>query len=95
MSRPAISTENLSDSLSISERHRSSEHPYGFWLYDKVQGMNLAMGVKTKEAALIKAITYYQKSFIKLQAEYEEMRSHVENFVSKFVSEDNGGGRNV
>jgi hypothetical protein len=34
MARPAISTERLSDTLTLSECHKCGEHPHGYRLYE-------------------------------------------------------------
>lgn len=88
MSRPAISSEKLSDSLTISERHASSEHKQGYWLYDKTQGMNLSMGAATKEAALLEALQYYQKRLATVEADYKELTAKVDSFLVQFSSND-------
>lgn len=60
---------------------------YGFWLYDKTQGMNLAVRAETERDAFIKAIEYYQKRLIRIETEYKTLRERVDAFVGQF-SED-------
>ena len=88
MSRPAISTEKLSDTLHISLCHRCSEHPQGYWLYDDTRGMNLAMGAPTKEAALLEALQYYQKHLEEVEDKYLDLQAKVNVFVGQFKSEE-------
>jgi hypothetical protein len=85
MARPAIQTIKLSDSLSLSEYHRTSERPQGWWLYDKTRGMNLAMGAETKEAALLKALQYYQKRLSEVEASLNSLQNKVDHFVGQFI----------
>lgn len=66
-----------------------SEMTDGFWLYDKTQGMNIAMRYKSKEEALFKALKYHQQRHIELKAELRELQQKVDNFVSLFVEEQN------
>jgi hypothetical protein len=50
-----ISHEILSETVAITECTD------GLWLYDKTRGMNLAMRAKSRDAAFLEAITYYQR----------------------------------
>lgn len=52
-----------------------------YWLYDKLIGMNIAMGVKTEQEAFIQTITYYQKRLTEVKEDYKELYSKVESFV--------------
>jgi hypothetical protein len=81
MAKPAISFTKLSDTLQISEHHD------GFWLYDFTQGMNLAMRAKTRDAAFVEALEYYQERFKDLSLAYADLRSRVDNFVNQFCEE--------
>lgn len=90
MSRPPISSRKLSETLTVSECHRTNDHPQGFWLYDKTQKMNLSIGAKTVEDALVEALTYYQKRLLKVESEYKELSDKVDNFVSQLVSSEGG-----
>ncbi len=73
-----ISHIQLSPTLSISGCHD------GFSIYDKTQGMNLAMQVKTWDAAFIEVITYYQKRLKKIESSYADLTRRVEAFVAQF-----------
>jgi len=82
MSRPPISSEKLNDTLEISECHD------GFWIYDETRGMNLAMKAKTKDAAFIEVIEYYQNRLREIESEYVSMNNKVKAFVSQFKDID-------
>jgi hypothetical protein len=86
--RPAITSEKITDTLTISECYPCGEHKHGYWLYDNIRGMNLAMGAKTKEDAYIKAITYYQKRLADVESKYKELDSKVSSFLTQFSIED-------
>ena len=79
-----ISSEKLSETIGIAECKD------GFWLYDKTRGMNLAMRAKTRDAAFIKALTYYQNRMAKLEAEHKALTDKVDSFVSQFCDDDDG-----
>jgi hypothetical protein len=82
MSRPPISSEKLSDTLEISECHD------GFWIYDETRGMNLAMKAKTKDAAFVEVIEYYQNRLRQIELEFVSMNNKVKAFVSQFKDID-------
>jgi len=88
MGRSAISSEELSDTLTISEYYAIGEHSRGFWLYDKTRGMNLAIGAKTREAALVKAITYYQKRLNSVEINYKSLCEKVDSFIGQFKEDE-------
>lgn len=88
MSRPPISLRKLSETLIVSENHRDANHPQGFWLYDKTQGMNLSMAAKTVEDALIEALGYYQKRLQEVERNHKELTDKVDNFVSQFIEKE-------
>jgi hypothetical protein len=88
MSRPPISSRKLSDTLTLSECHPTSDHKGKYWLYDKTQGMNLAMGANTEEGALLEALDYYQTYLTKYKNSYFELLSKVNNFVDTVSDEE-------
>lgn len=53
---------------------------YGFYLYDTVVSMNIAMRAKTEQDAYIEALMYYQKSLKQAQLRYNDINSKVESF---------------
>jgi len=53
----------------------------GFWLHDKILGINISMRAKTEQSAFVEALTYYQKTLKKVNAEYKTLYSKVDNFV--------------
>jgi len=61
----------------------------GYYLYDYVIKMNIAMYAKTEQDAYIKALLYYQNRFKKLEKEYNTLNAKVEGFISQFENDDN------
>ena len=82
MTQKAISTTKLTDTLTLSE------YKDGFWLHDKVAGMNLGMRCDTEEQAFVEALTYYQKRLTVSEERYTNLSGKVEKFISQFVTED-------
>ncbi len=82
MGNRAISCVELSDTLTISECHD------GFWLYDKTRGMNLSMRAKTRDAAFVDALTYYQNRLKEVESSYECLQAKVDAFVDQFREEE-------
>lgn len=73
------------DTFSLAKCHD------GFWLYDHLHGMNLAMRAPTEEAAFVKALLYYQKRFRELQDKHSLLLQQVESFINAVrPSEDEG-----
>jgi hypothetical protein len=65
----------------------------GFWLYDKTQGMNLAMRAPTERDAFVEALAYYQRTLSEVEARHAELRGAVDVFVGRVVgSADDGDG---
>jgi len=60
----------------------------GFWLYDKVAGMNLSMEAETEQNAFIETIMYYQKQYVKSKESYKDIYGKVKSFVEQFIEED-------
>ena len=81
---------HLSDTLHLVDRHD------GFWLNDDTRGMNIAIRAKTREAALLKALAYYQNRLLVTESRYKEIKGVVKGFVSQLreVREDPFGLRN-
>ncbi len=77
-----ISFTKLNDTLQISEHHD------GFWLYDFTKSMNLAMRAKTRDAAFVEAITYYQRRLADLEKAHNCLSNRVEAFVCQFRNDD-------
>ncbi len=57
----------------------------GYYLYDKVVGMNISMRAKNEQAACIEALLYYQRRLAQVKAEYKDLDDKVQAFVSHFV----------
>jgi hypothetical protein len=62
----------------------------GYYLYDKVLGMNIAMYAKTEQDACIKALLYYQKRLQEVKADYKTLNDKVESFLSQFDRQEEG-----
>ena len=60
----------------------------GFYLYDKVVGMNISMRAKTEQDACIEALLYYQKRLMEVKYDYKNLDNKVQNFLSQFDKED-------
>ena len=82
MSQKAIRTIKLTDTLALSECKN------GWWLYDKVVGMNLGMRCKSPENAFVEALTYYQERLTLAEENLKSLSEKVEVFVAQFVPED-------
>ena len=93
MSRPAISSEELNEHLTLSECHPDSEcRVNNWWLYDDRAfgtGCNIAMRAKTKEEAFVEAIEFWAERCLEIEQKHKDLKSKVDNFVNQFVeSED-------
>lgn len=73
-----IKHEKLSDTLAITECND------GWWLHDKTRGFNLSMRAKSKDAAFLEALEYYQKKLMKVEKAYEDLSHKVNCFISQF-----------
>ena len=82
MAQKAISTTKLTDTLALSECKD------GWWLYDKVVGMNLGIRCKSPEDAFVEALTYYQERLTLAEETLKSLSEKVEIFVAQFVPED-------
>jgi hypothetical protein len=60
----------------------------GYWLYDKTQGMNLAMRAKTEQDAFIQAIMYYQKSYSEATKKFKDITKKVDSFLEQFRDDE-------
>lgn len=60
----------------------------GYYLYDYVIGMNIAMHAKTEQNAYIEALLWYQKDREKIIKKYNLLNSKVEHFLYQFDEED-------
>jgi hypothetical protein len=60
----------------------------GYYLYDTVVGMNIAMRAKTEQDAYIEALLYYQKRLVEVKADYKVLNNKVESFLSQFAENE-------
>ncbi len=63
----------------------------GYWLYDSVVGMNLAMRAKTEQDAYIEALLYYQRKLVEVKTDYKNLNDKVQTFVSQFIEKGEDG----
>ena len=60
----------------------------GYYLYDYVVGMNIAMRAKTEQDAYIEALLYYQKRLSETKAMYKDLKDKVDGFLSQVIVDD-------
>ena len=60
----------------------------GYWLYDSVRGMNIAMSAETEQSAFIEALMYYQKRLSKVELEFKTLDNRVCDFVDSFREDE-------
>lgn len=70
------------DTLSLIETNQ------GYYLYDNILGMNIAMRAKTEQDACIEALLYYQKRLMEVKTDYNDLNNKVKSFLSQFDKED-------
>jgi hypothetical protein len=93
MSKPPDTVVELGETLTLCE-YKAPENwhyqtgNYGFWLYDNTRRMNLAIRAPTAEAAFVKALQYYQKRLLEVEAEHKSLREKVDSFLAQFPQED-------
>ena len=75
----------LSDTLSLCEYTDPKNANYGFWLYDEMRGMNVAMRAESEREAFVEALMYYQGRLQEVEVSYSDLQSKVASFVSQFV----------
>lgn len=80
-----------SETLTLCEYQNPKSGNFGFWLYDKTRGMNLAMRAKTERDAFVEALTYYQKRLGTVEAEYAILQEKVAIFVDQFAEPEEAG----
>lgn len=65
-----------------------SECSDGFYLYDYIREMNIAMRAKNEQEAYIEALIYYQKRLSILEYNHRDLQKKVQAFISQFVDEN-------
>ena len=60
----------------------------GYYLYDYVMGMNIAMRAKTEQDAYIEALKYYQKKLNETLKKHETLNKKVQDFIGQFIEEE-------
>lgn len=64
-----------------TETLQLNTHNNDFWLYDKVQGMNLSMRAKTEREAFVEALEYYQRKLAETKDKLHCLTLKVSSFV--------------
>lgn len=85
MSKPADNVTELSETLILCEFKSGGNK--GFWLYDEIRGMNLAMRAVNETAAFVEALGYYQERLLEIEKAYSELNTKVITFVQQ-VTQD-------
>ena len=88
MSKPPDSKLELSATLTLYEYQSPKSGNFGFWLYDKTQGMNLSMRAKTERDAFVTALHYYQRRLNDVEQAHGALKTKVDAFVAQFVTPD-------
>lgn len=78
-----IENTKLSETLTLQHFEK-----HGFWIYDETRGMNLAMRAKTRDAAFIEVIDYYQRRLLKVESDLRDLNQKVESFLKQFEREE-------
>lgn len=60
----------------------------GYYLYDTIVGMNIAMRAKTEQDAYTEALLYYQRRLVEVETNYKTLNDKVENFLSQFEKDE-------
>jgi hypothetical protein len=90
-------SEKINDFLSLTEcthtyvndkGETKTGGDHGWWLYDETFGMNLAMRAKTKEGALVEALLFYQKYYIREKNSLSDLQQKVNSFLRQFEKKD-------
>jgi hypothetical protein len=88
MSKPPDNNTKLSETLMLSEYTSPKNGNFGFWLYDKTRGMNLAMHAESERNAFVHALHYYQTRLTQVEKEHAYLQAQVQAFVGQFVGDD-------
>lgn len=84
-----MATENKHIVIFKNETITLTHHEIqGYWLYDKLEGMNLAMRAKTEHEAFAEAIKHYQKYYAEATKKLKDITKKVDDFVSQFVDDE-------
>lgn len=80
--KKVLSYTQLSPTLSIREMAD------GWWLWDETRKVNLGMHAKTRDAAFVEALTYYQRRLQAVEANYAALDKKVQAFLDQFKEPD-------
>lgn len=59
----------------------------GFWLYDKIFRVNIAMRANSEREAWIEALTYYQNSYRDIKSSHDGLVHRINTAVGQFVED--------
>lgn len=74
------------DTFSLSECND------GYYLYDHVLRVNVAMRAKTEQDAFIESLFYYKKRLEQVKREYAILNEKVESFLIQFKEDEDSHG---
>jgi len=74
--------------IKLTDKLTLSECKDGYWLYDYIRGMNLAMRAKSEQDAFVEAITYYQKRCAEIEQKKKKLYDSVNNFIESLSDND-------
>lgn len=77
-----LHTEKLSKTLTLYQKID------GFWIWDDLAEMNLAMHCKTREIALLKVIDYYQRKTIRIETDLDRLNKATDIFIASVSNYD-------
>ena len=72
----------LSDTLTLIERKD------GYWIHDKIQGINVALRAKTERDAFVMALSFYQKYYYLNKQKNESIYKKVNSFIEDLSKDD-------
>lgn len=78
---------NTLEYIKLSDKLELSHCRDGYWLWDKTQGMNLAMRAKTEREAFVEALKYYQNRQPEIEKELKDLKAKVNRFLSEVLPE--------
>jgi len=83
-----LKSEEINETLTLSECSTSSDYRGKFWIWDEVAEMNLAMGANTEREAFAQVISYYQTRLKDVTTELQTLSTKVNGFLAQFADDD-------
>lgn len=75
--------------IKINEHTTLTKNKKGWYLYDELRGMNLAMCAETSELAMVEALEYYQRRLPEVEQNLCAINKQVENFLLNLGVDEN------